>query len=88
MKNNQLSNAQWAELLRKLNQYLREQGLIRFQKDDILFEDDVCELLRITPRTLLNLRKDGIIQCAKFRGQCIYIRSLLFLNIVENYNKN
>ncbi|WP_333853906.1 helix-turn-helix domain-containing protein [Epilithonimonas sp.] len=87
MKNNQLTNAQWAELLREIRQYLKQQGIIRFQKEDIMFENDVCDMLRITPRTLLNLRKDGIIHCAKFRGQCIYIRSILFFNIIENYDK-
>lgn len=49
-------------------QYINE----RKAEEIYLDGKEVCDLLRISTRTLLRLRKDGQVNYLKLRGKCIY----------------
>ena len=61
------------------------QAIVPLTKENILTEEEVCELLGVTDRTLRTYRQKQYIGFAKLAGRIIYIRNLLYLDLLMMY---
>lgn len=55
-------------------------------KENILEDHQVCDLLRISTKTLRRYCKDGKISYFKMGGKYYYLRQMLYLNILKLNN--
>lgn len=62
------------EKIEKILEFVENQALLSSKNSEDIWLDghDVCELLHISSRTLIRLRKDKTIPYTLLRGKCIY----------------
>ena len=78
---------QWHEELEAMHKELRN-GVVPLTAANVLTEQDVCALLKVTNRTVRKYRKQQFIGYTKMAGTIIYFRNLLYLDLVRLYYLN
>ena len=58
-----------------------------FDRETLLMEDDVCKILRISPRTLRNYIRKGLLHPVKMQGRNYFLKVLLFMDFLELYSQ-
>ena len=56
-----------------------------FTDDDILCDEEVMKILKISKRSLFDYRKKGLLQYIKIGGRYYYIRLFLYLDLLQLY---
>lgn len=57
-----------------------------FTDDDILSDEEVMKILKISKRSLFEYRKKGFLQFIKIGGRYYYIRLFLYLDLLQLYH--
>ncbi len=52
------------------------------RREDLLTEQEVCTLLRVSPRTMLRYRKAGHFHYIKLNGTILYHRAVLYCDVL------
>ncbi|MFC0345934.1 hypothetical protein ACFFH5_17230 [Epilithonimonas hispanica] len=80
------------DFVRKLIEYLENmmndaENFLKFLLDEsqIMFLDDVCQMLRVSVRSMSNYRKKGLINGIQLNGNVIFIKPLLMLDLLKQY---
>lgn len=79
-----ISEAQfWAQFeeIKVLHQKLSE-SILPLRREDILTEQEVCEILRVSPRTMLRYRKREYFHYIKLEGTVLYHNVVLYYDLL------
>lgn len=57
-----------------------------FTEDDILSDEQVMDILKISKRSLFEYRKKGFVKFIKVGGRHYYIRLFLYLDLLQLYH--
>ena len=89
MKSFSFSEFELSQVLRTVLNDYREASNLEFtlNTETVLLEEDVCRLLRISPRTLRTYRKKGYIRSIQIEGRNYFLRPVLFLDFLSMYDK-
>ena len=61
---------------------------INLEDSEVMMDEDVMQLLKISERTLRNYRKHHYLQFIKLKGRYYYLRSVLFMNLLSLYEQH
>ena len=88
MKKNLKSQADFQKIISQIpDEYLIVLENIRLDHNEIYTDQDIMKMFRISYRTLCNYRKNNIISHFKIGGKCLYLKSVLLIDIIKAYNK-
>ncbi|OFM81824.1 helix-turn-helix domain-containing protein [Weeksella sp. HMSC059D05] len=85
--NNFTYSEHYLQVLRKTTKKLIKKNVdqLIFTDDDILSDEEVMKILKISKRSLFEYRKKGFIQFIKIGGRYYYIRLILYLDLLQLY---
>ncbi len=61
-------------------------AILNIQKSDILTDQDVCDYLKISVKTLRKFCREDKIRYSRLGGRYYYIRQIFILNLIQVYN--
>lgn len=78
------------EIIMLQNQLLQRD--VPLTKEQFLTEQEVCQLLSISDRTMRRYRNESFLHCMKFKGRVLFLKivflqDLLWLNLQSGRNK-
>ena len=82
-----VTEAQFLEWYQEVARVHKEmaQGIIPLTKENILMEQEVCELLGVTSRTLRKYRQQQYLGFIKMEGLIFYLKPLLYMDLFLLY---
>ena len=87
MNKNQFPHLNYNDLHHHYQQILATHPYIStLQKSDILTDQDVCEYLKISVKTLRKFCREDKISYTRLGGRYYYIRQIFILNLLKLYN--
>lgn len=75
---------EWYQEVARVHKELA-QGIIPLTKENILMEQEVCELLGVTSRTLRKYRQQQYLGFIKMEGLIFYLKPLLYMDLFLLY---
>ncbi len=85
-----LTSQHFAAYLQEALERYRGDAALEFNLDnsEVMMNEDVMELLKISERTLRNYRKKNYLQFIKLEGRCYYLRPVLLMNLLSHCERN
>lgn len=82
-----ITKAMQEQLLRQYEELLLANNFsLKLLPEEILTDEDVMKILKISKRTLFKYRKEGKINYFKLGSRTYYLRPVLFLNMLRLYD--
>ena len=74
-----------AQLMKIVQKLAKTQTLSQLDKNEIMYEKDVLQLLNISKNTLAKYRKLGYFRFIKLGGTIIYLKSIFLEDLKKQY---